>query len=218
MAVSTRRERERERQRRRKRKAERLLRPLLDLPHVGRGHPESKRHRLNRVLRLALTPHVARQLWPETASLLFRQGCLKQQQYSAPTPRHDMNRPHRNWHANRPAKTPGSARATCRGFRMPAQAFDQRLSTRSLRTRQRGPHCTFLGSIAASLAVETRRCSPSVENPLLPARAEGTLPWINPCMFHEQRACLLSKQCARFGHYARGQRSRSHDSASVCAG
>ena len=89
-------------------------------------------------------------------------------------------------------KTPGLARATGRGSRMPAQAFDQRRSTSSLRARQRGPHCTVPGSIAASLAVEMRRRSPSVENPLLPARAEGTSPWINPCTFHERRTCLLS--------------------------
>ena len=114
-------------------------------------------------------------------------------------------------------------------------------------------------------------------NPLLPARAEGTLLWINPCMFRAVRAdppwptwsvlafarfcwsvrgantdmcqilrkcdtksravhscpalydnkvvsgvrvCLRahSIQCAWFGHYARGQRSRLHDSTSVFAG
>ena len=74
---------------------------------------------------------------------------------------------------------------------MPAWAFDQRRSTRSFRARQRGPHCTFPGSIAASLTVETRRRSSSVENLLLPARTEGTSPWINPCTFHERRTCLL---------------------------
>jgi len=75
---------------------------------------------------------------------------------------------------------------------MPARAFDQRRSTRLLRVRQRGPHCTFLGSIAASLAIETRRRSPSVGNPLLPARAKGTSLWINPCTFRERRTCLPS--------------------------
>ena len=75
---------------------------------------------------------------------------------------------------------------------MPARAFDQRGSTCSLRARQHGRHCTFHGSIAASLAVETRRRSPSVENPPLPVRTEGTSPWINPCTFHEWRTCLLS--------------------------
>ena len=45
--------------------------------------------------------------WPETASLCFRQGHPKQWQYCAPNPRDDMNRPHRNWHANHPAKIPG---------------------------------------------------------------------------------------------------------------
>ena len=75
---------------------------------------------------------------------------------------------------------------------MPARAFDQRRSTRSFCVRQHGPHCTFPGSIAASLAVETRRRSPSVENPLLPARTEGTSSWINPCTSHELCTCLLS--------------------------
>ena len=60
------------------------------------------------------------------------------------------------------------------------------------RSCQRGPHCTFLGSIAALLVVETRRRSPSVGNPLLPARAEGTSLWINPCTFHERRMYLPS--------------------------
>ena len=50
---------------------------------------------------------MSHQLWPEIASFRFRQGHLKQRTYFAPTPRDDMNRPHRNWHANRPAKTPG---------------------------------------------------------------------------------------------------------------
>ena len=87
---------------------------------------------------------------------------------------------------------PVHARATFRGSRMPARAFDQRRSTRSFRACQRGLHCTFPGSIAASLAVETRRRSPSVENPLLPARTEGTSSWINLCRSHERRTCLLS--------------------------
>ena len=89
-------------------------------------------------------------------------------------------------------KPPGRARVTGLRSRMPAQAFDQHRSTRLLRARERGPHCTFPGSIAASLAVETRRRSPSMENPLLPARTEGTSPWINPCPFQERRTCLLS--------------------------
>ena len=54
-------------------------------------------------------------------------------------------------------KTPGRALATGRGSRMPARAFDHRRSTRSLRARQLGPHCTFPGSIEALLARETRR-------------------------------------------------------------
>ena len=73
----------------------------------GGGHPEAKRHHLNRVLRLSPTPYVACELWPETATLRFRQGHFRQRKYSAPTPRHDTNRPHRTWRANRPAKTPG---------------------------------------------------------------------------------------------------------------
>ena len=90
-----------------------------------------------------------------------------------------------------PQKSLGRALATRRGSRMPTRASDQRRSTRPLRARQRGPHCTtFPGSIAASLARETRRRSPSVGNQLLPVRAEGTLLWINPCMFHERRTCL----------------------------
>jgi len=56
---------------------------------------------------LAPTPHMAQQLWPETASLSFWKGHPRQREYSAPTPRDDMNRPHRKWHANRPAKAPG---------------------------------------------------------------------------------------------------------------
>ena len=135
---------------------------------------------------IGLTPQMAHQLGPETASLSFWQGHLKRRQYCAPTPRSDMNRPHRNWHANHPAKTPG------RPVEGHARAFDQPRSTRSFCACQRGPHCTFPGSIAASLAAETRRRSPSVENPPLPARTEGTSPWINPCMFHERRTCLLS--------------------------
>ena len=75
---------------------------------------------------------------------------------------------------------------------MPAWAFDQRRSTRSFRARQRGPHCTFPGLITVSLAAEMRRHSPSMENPPLPARTEGTSPWINPCTFHERRTCLPS--------------------------
>ena len=47
-------------ERRRKGKAEGPLRPLLDLQRGGRGHPEAKCHHLNRTLRLALTPHMAR--------------------------------------------------------------------------------------------------------------------------------------------------------------
>ena len=69
---------------------------------------------------------------------------------------------------------------------MPTRAFDQRRSTCSFRARQRSPHCTFPGSIAALLAEETRRRPPSVENAPLPARTEGTSPWINPCTFHER--------------------------------
>jgi len=92
-----------------------------------------------------------------------------------------------------PQKPPGHALVTSRGSRMPARASDQRQSTCPLRARQCGPHCTTLPcSIAASLAVETRSHSPSVGNPLLPARAEATLLWINPCMFHERRTCLPS--------------------------
>ena len=88
-----------------------------------------------------------------------------------------------------PQKPPGRALATGRGSRMPARASDQRRSTRPLRARQRGPHCTtFPGSIATSLTVETRRRSPPVGNPLLPVRAEGTLLWRNPCMFCAVRA------------------------------
>ena len=60
------------------------------------------------------------------------------------------------------------------------------------RACHRGPHCTFPGSIAALLAIETRRRSLSVGNPLLPARAEDTSLWINPCTFRERRTCLPS--------------------------
>ena len=71
---------------------------------------------------------------------------------------------------------------------MPARASDQCQSTRPLRACQRGPHCTtFPGSIEASLAVEMTRRSPSVGNPLLPARAEGTLLWIISCIFRAVR-------------------------------
>ena len=103
-----------------------------------------------------------------------------------------MNRPHRNWHANHPAKTPGPCPGdrsrvphACSGVR-PASinALAPRVPT--------WPALYIPGSIAASLALETRRRSPSVENPLLPARAEGTSPWINPCTFHERRTCLPS--------------------------
>ena len=55
---------------------------------------------------------------------------LDSQQYSAPTSRHDTNRPCRNWHANRPAKNLGHASATGRGSRMPARASDQHVPTR----------------------------------------------------------------------------------------
>ena len=105
---------------------------------------------------------------------------------------------------------------------MHPRASDQRRSTRSFYARQRGPHCTSPCPIAASLAAEMRRRSPSVENPPLPARTEGTSSWINPCTSHERRTCLLSSTFhtvhAQLRHYARGQRPRSHDSASVRAG
>ena len=71
------------------------------------GHHDAKCHHLNGALLLAPTPHAAHYLWPETAPLRFRQGHLRQRKYSAQTPRHDTNRPHRTWRANRPAKTPG---------------------------------------------------------------------------------------------------------------
>ena len=116
MAVSTRRgeigreaekEQEQEQERQEKARKEGLLRPSLHLQLWGRGHAELKRHHLKRALRLAPTPHMVRQLGPETAPLRFRQGHLRQRKYYASTPRHDTNRPLRNWRANRPAKTPG---------------------------------------------------------------------------------------------------------------
>ena len=75
--------------------------------HAARGEwpCRSKRHHPNRALRLAPIPHVARQLRLETASLRFRQGHPKQWEYCALTPRDVMKCPHRNWHANHPAKT-----------------------------------------------------------------------------------------------------------------
>ena len=107
VAVSTRRGRRREAGNADCPELEGLPRPLLGLQLRGRGHAKSKCQHPNRAFRLAPTPHVARQLGPETASLRFRQGHLKQRQYCTPNPQDDMNRPYRNWHANHPAKTPG---------------------------------------------------------------------------------------------------------------
>uniref|UniRef100_A0A8C4QX71 Nucleophosmin n=1 Tax=Eptatretus burgeri TaxID=7764 RepID=A0A8C4QX71_EPTBU len=80
------------------------------------------------------------------------------------------HRPHQNWHANRPAKTPGP----CPGNRPRVPLAHSGVRPVPINAlAPRGPHCTFPGSIAASLAVERRRRSPYVGNLLLPARTEG---------------------------------------------
>jgi len=194
MAVSTRRG-EREAEKLKKQEARERRRNFSDLYGIcsagGEGPPRivtSSRE----LGALAPTPHVARQLGPEAASLRFWQGHPRQRTHLAPTSRHDTNRPHRIWYANHPAKTPGPCPGDRSRVPHAARAFDQHRSTRSFCAHQRGPHCTFPGSIAASLAVEMRRRSPSMENPLLPVRTEGTSSWINPCTSHEQHTCLLS--------------------------
>ena len=159
------------------------------ITRIQTSSPESKRHRPNRVLRLPPTPHVAHQLGPETASLRFWQGHLKQWQYCAPNPRDDMNRPHRNWHANHPAKPPG------RPVEGPACPLGRSTSVDQHARSARTNVARTVHSLAQSQPCWPQRRedmnSPSVENPPLPARTEGTSPWINPCTFHEQRTCLL---------------------------